>query len=246
MKIILKEDNIHQRKYFKKILQNLSKNHQLQLDITTTTNIKEIVNYNRQIKEVINILDIMDDQTHEETGIKAAVALREYNPNAYIIFLTAYDSFVLQAVNSNIEPIAYLNKSDPLIEQKLEELILKITKHHSRYIESEKLSFITETGDKIHIDVHDIYMIETIPNRQKHIKLETGYHTYICRGNLNNYLDLSKDIVQCHKSILVNKTKIHEIKKGLTPKTKTILFDNKLRKEFPPCILSYNYKKNLI
>lgn len=246
MKILLKEDNSVQRKYLKTLLKEISKEHNLHFDITTTINIKEIVNINRQTKEVINILDIMDDDTHEETGIKAAQGIREYNPHAYIIFITAFDSFVMQAINSNIEPIAYISKADIRLKEKLEHTLLKILGSNSRYTTLEKLIFTSEKGEELHLDSQDIYMIETVPNRQKYIKVETGSSTHICRGTLSDYIDKDKDIVQCHKSILVNKSKIHKFKKGPTSKSKYIEFDTTIRKKFPDCILSFSYKKNLI
>jgi two-component system LytT family response regulator len=246
MKIILKEDNEIHAEYIKELLIKLQIKLNLHFDITITNDLNEIINYNRQVFEIVNILDIMDDETNEQTGITIATQIRHYNPNAYIIFLTAFDYFIKEAVNTNIEPLAYISKKDKNIEEQLQNALSKITEKDSRFQTEEKMIFTDENSDTLYISTNDIYMIQTSTLRQKYIQVDTGDKTYLCRGRISDYENISKDIVQCHKSILVNKRKIFKIRKGNSPKSKVIEFDNKLNKKFSRCTLSIKYKKNLM
>lgn len=245
MKIILKEDNKIHAEYIKDILIKLQIKLNLRFDITITTDLNEIINYNRQTFKILNILDIMDED-NEQTGITVAKHVRQANPNAYIIFLTAFDTFIKEAVNTNIEPLAYISKNDKNIEEQLQNALTKITQRTSRFQTKERIEFKDENSDILYLNTDDIYMIQTSTLRQKYLRVDTGYTSYLCRGKLSDYEYLSKDLIKCHKSIIVNKTKIHKIKKRLSSKSRIIEFDNKLPKKFEICILSGKYKNNLM
>lgn len=245
MRIILKEDNIIHAEYIKDLLINVQIKLNLYFDITITNDCNEILNYNKHNFEIVNILDIMNDDTHEETGIKVAAKIREYNSNAYIIFLSAFDNYIREAVNKHIEPLAYISKADKNIQEKLESVFKRITVKENRFNQDLKIKFTDEHSDTIFLYANDIYMIHSHTSRQKYIQVETSTNTYTCRGKLTDFEYIASNLVKCHKSFIVNKSKIFKIKKGRTPKSKLIEFDNDLQREFPECILSDTFKNNI-
>lgn len=188
----------------------------------------------------------MDSDKNEATGLLFAEEIRKSNFNAYIIFLTAFDSYIKTAVNSNIEPLAYISKMDNDIELKLEQAFNQIFYNSHHQMNEEKLSVIDDYNDNLYIPINDIYMIKSYPLKQKYVEIITGYERIIARGRLSDFTNITPNLIKCHKSMIVNKSKIYKITKGTTPKSRIILFDNKLNFDFPECILSDKNKKNLI
>lgn len=246
MKVIIVEDNNIHRQRIKDLLIGIQIKLNIEFDIILSNDTTEILKQNSNYSDIINIIDIIDDNDETFNGVDLAACIKSITRSPYIIFMTSYDDYLANAVNNNVEPLAYINKTNPNIERILLNTFRKILYTKEHFDNNIRLEFTDENSDTIFLSLQDIFLIHSCPEKQKYICVETIDKSYQVRGKITDYDTKHTNLIRCNKSTVINKLKISKITKGTNSKNKKIYFDTKDGRDLPPCLLSSKYKSNLI
>ena len=194
------DDNFSAIDKLSKMLNSIIISHNLQGQITfSTSNPNELLNYIKNNPIHVLLLDI--DLKSSTSGLQLAEKIREIDKNVYIIFVTGHLEFGLVAYK--YKTFDFLQK--PLTKERFEETILRLYSdifgNKSKYIrldnnktviKENSIRFIKKNGMKVifHTDTRD-------------------YETYSSFSKISDMLPYN--FVRCHKSYIVNMTKITDI-----------------------------------
>ncbi|MFL0245742.1 LytR/AlgR family response regulator transcription factor [Candidatus Clostridium stratigraminis] len=198
--------------YLEKIFSNNTVNGRI---VLLAKNPEDVLNYSLKFENEINvyILDINFDC--EINGIGIARSIREREPYAYIIFLTAYTQnsmlvfrYRLKVFDFLIKPLAYSDLEDCIIA--LQQDFDNISNHE---IPSLKKRITIKSGYQDHdLIINDIIYIESYGPKLI-IHLTHGQiESYGTLKDLENMLQKITDVFfRCHKSYVVNFEHIKKI-----------------------------------
>ncbi len=145
---------------------------------------------------------ILDIQMNGLTGMELAHSLRDRDDRVSIIFVTAYDDYLVEGYD--VQPIHFLLK--PVRQEVLEKAI------HTDL----KWNFLPKTvalhiGNKLlHLSIDDIYYLES---RNHHVIIhqkEDSKTYYISLTEIEKQLP-SDHFTRCHNSFLINLGRVEEI-----------------------------------
>lgn len=170
-------------------------------EITVYTSTLELLNGMKKQTNPYNLL-ILDILLGKQNGIKLAKFLRKKGSTISILFISSSKDFALEGYS--VYPIHYLLK--PVCKEQLFEVIQK------EYNEKFLTQYITipEKGGNSVVELNTILYIEVL-NRK--ILIHAIDKDYENTGALKKFLQLLPDnlFVQCHKSFVVNMSKISKI-----------------------------------
>lgn len=136
--------------------------------------------------------------------------LRKYAPSAYIILIASPDISPMTYMRPTVGAESLLMK--PLREGQIQEVLGEAIQTYVRrfYRPDEKKVFVIENrGGRDLIDYEHIYFFEA---REKRVYLNTKMEEYGFYDTLDQLEErLSEDFIRCHRSFLVNKSKIEKI-----------------------------------
>lgn len=213
---ILADDKESIIKRTKAYLDKIIKNNNIDGEVVLTTNTpQDIVEYsNTHFKEMnVYILDINFDE--DINGLGLARNIRQKEPYAYIIFLTAYIQFSMLTFKYKLKVFDFLIK--PITYFDLEECIKALKEDSDRICSYDRP--IVETSISIKSAYHeysividDIIFIESYgPKLIIHMK-EGKIETYSSLKDMErNIKKLSNSFYRSHKSYIVNLKYIKEI-----------------------------------
>jgi DNA-binding LytR/AlgR family response regulator len=206
-------------------------------------------------KEVQYDIILMDIHMGSISGLKAAKQIRIQHPFVFIIFITAYDHYAMEALRE-VHCFDYIKK--PLkkaeIHQLLKILIPKVREDLYKdslfqQMEADTVKYLTiPTGQGQ--TVIEMDMILFVERKGKFCAIHTLSKIYFVDGALEQILEqLSDRFLRCHKSYIVNVTKIEKIQ-AYTRYTDTIIFmgyrvsaksSARKKKELKQYVNKYNY-----
>lgn len=158
-----------------------------------------------KVKTDIICVDITVDGALELTK-----ELRKISPSAYIILIA----------NAKISPIAYMRPAigaeslmlRPLDEKQIQDVLKEALGTYVKrfYCPDEKKVFVVENrGERDLIDFENIYFFEA---REKRVYLNTSNKEYAFYDTLDELEQrLSDNFIRCHRSFLVNKSKVEQV-----------------------------------
>ena len=200
LSFVLCDDNYGAIDKLSKMLNSIIISHNLKAQITyTTNNPEDLLQYLKDNPTDVLLLDI--DLKSSTTGLQIAEQIREIDKNIYIIFVTGHFEFGMVAYK--YKTFDFLQK--PLTKERFEETILRLYSDifgsSSRYIrldndktviKENSIRFIKKEGMKVifHTDTRD-------------------YETYSSFNKISGMLP--NNFVRCHKSYIVNVSKITDI-----------------------------------
>ena len=215
--IIICEDNEMQRNTLISILKKEIKNYNCKIIMSTDNPHKVINRINNREESYIYFLDV--DLNSDINGFQLAQLIRTYDPNGYIIFLTAHAELTLLTFQYKVQALDYIIKGDSeLIELRIVECLNVIQDNINSAKESNKNKISIDLGTNvIFLDYNDILFFETARTEHK-IAVHTVNGEYEFYGTLKNIENnLSSDFCKSHRSYLVNTKKIKSIdKKNMT------------------------------
>lgn len=212
MKVIICEDNLVQLENIETIIKNYAMMEGNGIEVVlSTTNPEEVVQFLKYSKADCYFLDI--DLNHELTGITLGSKIRENDPIASLIYITTHAEMTYLTFIYKLAALDFIIKDDADI---LKEKVLSTLKEaYRRYLkvgeqaEVQKLQ-IKMTGRTYNIDFDDVYFFEASTSAHKIVlHLENEHIEFY--GRLKNYEHLHQDLYRCHKSFIVNKTKISRV-----------------------------------
>lgn len=171
-------------------------------------------------------------------GIKLASKIREKDPLGYIIFITTHSELSFLTFRYKVAALDYILKDDfEDLEKRLEQCLTLCMDRYYNHILKEDVLNANYEDKVINIALKDILFIETSSNPHKIIIHECSRQTEIY-GSLKEVSEsLNSDFYRCHRSYLVNTTKIDSIDK----KERTIKLVNG-----QDCLVSFRYMAGLL
>lgn len=157
---------------------------------------------------------ILDVELPGMSGVEAAQQIRQWDPEAVIIFLTAYDAYALDAYGVNA--IGYLLK--PVERLALwEKVSMSLSWLRANHIQKEENMqqthlVVTNHYQKIQIELSEIIYIE---KHRNHCRICCHHTEYICYTSLYRlYQQLpTPQFCYCHQGYIVNFSKVLSVGK---------------------------------
>jgi DNA-binding LytR/AlgR family response regulator len=208
-KTVIAEDDYETRAYLKNLLSRMD-NIELVGDVANGRDLIELV----KAKEPDLLL--VDIEMPEVDGMKAVNAILDEGYSPYIVFLTGYNEFALDAFD--LCAVDYIIK--PIRFDRLKKTLEKINSFQKR--QEEKLSeikgilvskskiFIKIGPSLTFIDIEAIVMIERKNNKTVIYCKDNKYETYASLNSLEEKLKLP-EFFRSHKSFIVNLKYITQI-----------------------------------
>ena len=223
MDIVICEDDRVQLERTKEIIENYAMMEDNGLKIVlATTNPRDVLDFLQNEKADCYFLDI--DLKDEVTGITLGSKIRENDPIASLVYITTHAEMSFLTFIYKLAALDFIIKDNA--DMLKEKLLSTLKEAHRRYLKLgeqdniQKLQ-IKMAGRTQNIDFQSIYFFEASQDSHKIIlHLENEHIEFY--GRLKNYEDLHPDFYRCHKSFVVNKSKI----KNIDSKERAIFLDN--------------------
>ena len=212
--VIICEDNEMQRNMITSILRSELKNFNCKLILSTDNPHKVIKHISSRENSFIYFLDV--DLNSDINGFELAQLIRTYDPNGYIIFLTAHAELTLLTFQYKVQALDYIIKGDTeIIKPRITECLKVIQDNINSAKENNNNKISLDIGNNIiFIDYKDILFFETAGKEHK-ISVHTINGQYEFYGTLKNIEGIvSSDFYKSHRSYLVNTKKIKSINKN--------------------------------
>jgi len=154
----------------------------------------------------------------EMDGIRLAESIRKYDPRGFIVFITADAESLTLTFKYRVEAMDYIVKGDLVIKDRICKCIndayakytSKVTPLQDTFVyklsrDADKLS----KGSTVAVERSEILYFEANPDRPHNLVIytENGKHEFRCKLS-HAEKGLDKRFFRCHRSFIVNTTKI--------------------------------------
>jgi two-component system, LytTR family, response regulator AgrA len=209
LNFILADDQEESLRSTKSYMERLIKNNNIDGKIVCyTKNPEDVINYSKEHKDEINIYILDINFEHEINGIALARNIREQEPFAYIIFLTAYIQhsmlifkYRLKAYDFLVKPISYSDLEECIIALKQD--FNNMSKHE---LPSINKSITFKSGyHEYQISINQILYIESFGPKIIIHMMNGEIESYATLKDIETMISKITDIfVRSHKSYIVN------------------------------------------
>lgn len=170
-----------------------------QLEINSIYSAEELIHFYEQG----NRFDIifLDIEMATITGIEAAEKIREYSPEAIIIFISSHPNYVFEAFK--VEPLHFLVK--PFSEQEFNDVFKRAL---NKYRSLNSTITLKWQNERYVIKINTIKYIE---GYKRHITVYTQNEKYEALGKIQDMQKIlsSFNFIRTHQGFLVNMDYIH-------------------------------------
>ena len=193
LNFVICDDNLKIVQRLNEMLDNIFMKHNYEASVAfTTDSADEISDYVKFNKTDVVLLDI--NLKSNKTGLEIAEEIREYNKDAYIIFLTGHLEFALVAYK--YKTFDYLPK--PITQDRLEITINRlfddIYSKPKKYIKLDNKNTIIDEAEVNYIKRDGMKLV-----------FNTNCRNYEIYSSFNKVQDkLPDNFVRCHKSYIIN------------------------------------------
>ena len=200
LSFVLCDDNYGAIDKLSKMLNSIIISHNLKAQISyTTNNPNDLLNYLKDNPTDVLLLDI--DLKSSTSGLQIAEQIRAIDKNIYIIFVTGHFEFGMVAYK--YKTFDFLQK--PLTKERFEETILRLYSD----IYGSTARYIRLDNDKTVIKENSIRFIKKEGMKVIFHTDTRDYETYSSFNKISGMLP--NNFVRCHKSYIVNVSKITDI-----------------------------------
>lgn len=222
--IYLCEDDSNQLNIWHKLINNaiIISEWDMEIKSATTTPARLLEQMNKcKPENAVYFLDI--DLKSNINGIELAAEIRNYDPRAFIIFITTHDEMAMHTLKHKVEPLGFIMKDSADFKQQIVDCLSSV---YNKYLipnhsVNDILSIQTERKLLI-IPFDDIYYIEPSPQSHK-VRLHKAHEILDFTSSLTEIMKKLDDrFMQCHKAYIVNCNHIRRIDK----KNYIVTFDN--------------------
>lgn len=220
-KVIIADDDSETRSYIKNLLSELN-NVKL---VGEVSNGKELIKIVKTLDPDVLLVDI---EMPEMDGLNAVKSILDQDYNPYIIFLTGFDNFALNAFDLSamdyiVKPLRFprLKKAFDKIAKMKEKSALQLEEIKNTFTAREKI-FIKSGSFVTFIDVDSIVMVERKNNKSIIYCKDTKYETAETLNALEKKLNFTH-FFRSHKGFIVNLKYIKQIK-AMANRTYEIIF----------------------
>ena len=209
---------------------------------------EQVVSYvvAKDIQNAIYFLDIELSQNSEaKNGVDLAEFIKKQDPNAQIIFVTAYDKYAPLTYRRRIGAIDYINKSldRQNMLKRIEETITHAVTSINHLLKVNRKELIYQIGKRVKkVENSMIYYLENSPMQHK-VNLVTSSGSAEFRSNISKISDENDFLVKVSQSCVVNPNNIDSIdfsKKTITfPNGDEVIFARSCRKNVKNLLSKY-------
>lgn len=182
-------------------------------DVKVFTDSLRIIGYTQvtDISDAIFFLDIELDQG--QNGVDIAEQIRQDNPNAQIIFVTAYDKYAPLTYRKRIGAIDYINKSesDAIIMKRLNETLLNAFESLEKAKKIKDKQFVYKVGRRTQrINQSDVLYVMNSTIQHK-VVMVSKHGEADFRSNVSKIETENPFLMRISQSCLVNTSNISSI-----------------------------------
>ena len=214
LNVYICEDNVEQRNRVEGYVNEIIEAENLDMECVCATEDPQVILdcVNKEEQEGIFFLDI-DLQT-EMNGIQLADEIRKIQPRCYIVFITSHSEMSYMTFSYKVEAMDFIIKDNVReVKNRLHQCLLNCEQLSKQSIEAKEKNFMVKLGDYVKaVPFQDILYFEVSSNYRKVIlhgkNAKVEFNGKI--KELENRLD--NRFYRCHRSILVNRDNIEQIK----------------------------------
>lgn len=222
MNVFICEDDVLQREKIEKIINDIFQIDDIKgkIILSTDSSYKLMSYLNEGINRGVYFLDI--DLNEDINGIELAKKINEIDKEAIIIMITSHYDMSYLTFKYHIGAIDFIVKGNyNHIKERVRECIIHAN-NKINHIDINDCFIISTSKDLYRIKYSDIIFFETCRKRVIGIHTIDGYMEFpSTMKELESRLD--DRFIKCHKSFIVNKSKVKRIDK----KRKVIVMENK-------------------
>ena len=215
LRILLCEDDLGQRAHIESVVRKYIAATNCETELTLSSgNPADVLDYLKAHPDQRGLYFLDIDLQHDEMdGIALGAKIRELDPFAKIVFITTHAELAHLTFKHKISAMDYIVKERP--EEVGARVAACISAAYKRYLKekSEQMAYFTvdANGEVWRIPHDDILFFETHPSIHHKILLYTENSKTDFRGFLKEIEKLVPALYRCHKSFLVNPSKITRI-----------------------------------
>ena len=219
------EDDLKQLKRICKLIQDqiVYKNLDMNIEMTTQNPDDILSNLKTRMDSEHGVYFLDVDLNSDINGIELGSKIREYDPRAYIVYITIHPELMSLTFKHKVEALDYICKTDKDLKNRVSECLKNINEKHINDIKAKSKGIFIKTEQKsIGINFDDILYIETAAQPHKIVM-----HTYNKRIEFYGRIakiqsQLDERFILAHRSRIINTEKIVSIDK----KNRAVSFDN--------------------
>lgn len=228
LNFVLCDDNLNVLTKLEKTLENIFIDKKLEAHIVlSTTQPEELINYVRN--NVVNVVILDIDLRSNVSGLDLANIIRNNDKNVYIIFTTGHLEYGLMAYK--YKTFDYIPK--PITRERLEDTITRLFED----ISGCETNFVRLDNNKTIIKQDSIQYIQKDGMKTIFHTDTREYETYSSFKTI--MIQLPEQFIQCHKSYIVNTSKIVSIDSA----TNTIILN---KDQSDKCFIGPKYKNKFM
>lgn len=214
LKVYICEDNVEQRNRVEGYINEIIVAENLDMECACATEDPQVILncVKEQSEEGIFFLDI--DLQREMNGIELADELRKIQPRCYIVFITSHSEMSYMTFSYKVEAMDFIIKDNVSeVKNRLHQCLINCQHLSRQMVEEGGKNFMVKLGDYVKaVPFDDILFFEGGSNYRKVI-----LHGKKAKIEFNGKIkELEKTLdhrfYRCHRSILVNRDNIEELK----------------------------------
>lgn len=224
MKIVICEDDEVQLQKIHTIIANYAMMEDNGMTVVlATTDPEEVLSFIDQEQADCYFLDI--DLENKITGLLLGEAIRKKDPLCSIVFVTTHAEMTYLTFMYKIAALDFIIKDQTEMLQI--RILTTLQEVHRKYIQIGQQDKVTSKiqikieGQIRNIDIDEIYFFEASPTLHKIIAHLENEHLEFY-GRLKDYEGVHETLFRCHKSFIVNQSKI----KSIDYKSRIIYLEN--------------------
>lgn len=214
LKVYICEDNLEQRNRVEAYINEIIAEENLRMECVCATEDPHVILdcVKEEDREGIFFLDI--DLQSDMNGIELADKIRKIQPRCYIIFITSHSEMSYLTFSYKVEAMDFIIKDNVRdVRNRLYQCLLNCQQLSRQSVDEEEKNFMVKMGDYVKaVPYEEILFFEVSSNSRKII-----LHGKNVKMEFNGKIkELEKSLddrfYRCHRSILVNRENIEQIK----------------------------------
>lgn len=214
LKVYICEDNLEQRNRVEAYINEIIAEENLRMECVCATEDPHVILdcVKEEDREGIFFLDI--DLQSDMNGIELADKIRKIQPRCYIIFITSHSEMSYLTFFYKVEAMDFIIKDNVWdVRNRLYQCLLNCQQLSRQSVDEEEKNFMVKMGDYVKaVPYEEILFFEVSSNSRKII-----LHGKNVKMEFNGKIkELEKSLddrfYRCHRSILVNRENIEQIK----------------------------------
>ncbi len=216
LRIHVCEDNEDQRERIKNVIEQFIDMEELDMELGIVAEHPEEVLVATKHETVTGIFFLDIDLQNQMNGMDLARKIREYQPRCFIVFVTTHSEMSYMTFSYKVEAMDFIIKDNfDDMENRIHQCLLHAKQlYHESSRENFKFFKVKTVGRVQEISYDDILFFEVSSNSHK-LVLHGKNQLMEFSGKLKEVKEeLDDRFYQCHRSYIVNKDNIAEIKEA--------------------------------